>query len=383
MAKEWSVGEFKKAEEKDVTEVGEIDLHSVDAVEKVNSLRGTPVSMTPCPDPVAQPADPQGPVPPEPPEEGIPRILVVIPLLEVSFKFFESWHKFWTQCMTQFKGTIDIGAHFIYRKPVHIAETMGVNVAKYNKCTHVLFMDDDIYDITPDMVQMLLDADKDVIAGVMHASGFPYSQCTFRRFDVKTTVASQPAQTSMYRLYEIPCHCPHCMAENKVTNFGTNWSVDFCPICKKEIKDFAIQKVDLIPFPFTLIKMSVFDKINMPWFHCNHIFPTDSWFADRCIEAGIQQYAHMLVRLNHRGVTDATKPFLFQKDLNANQAAGRTVVVTPEDMKKHEMMIQHRMNEAETKFRYAEAAEFLRIENSEVSEISNEEVTQNDKEKKS
>ena len=349
---------------KDVEEKGEIDLHSPDAVEKVNNLFGTVVDTSmvakETPQPAAQPQPTGGGV--TPPKEGVPRILIAIPMLEVSYKFFQSFHKFWTQCMTEFnqEGELEIGCYFIYRKPVHIAETMAVNVARHNKCTHVLFMDDDIYDVTPDMLRKLLVADKDVIAGVMYASGFPYAMCTFRRFDEKTTVCSQPAQRGMYRLYETPCKCPHC------GNPLPGWLTNFCPKCRKDIVDLAIQKVDLIPFCFTLMKLSVFDKIRKPWFHCNSIFPTDSWFADRCAEVGIQEYAHMDVRLTHRDVNDTTRPYLFQKDLALQQQKGGVVVLTPEDMKKHEAILVHKMEEAEGRIRGRQDATFVSIKDGEI-----------------
>lgn len=384
MAKEFTVEEFTKVEEKDVTETGEVDLHSPDAVDKVRNLKGTKVDTggPPIEDPLIPKEQEYQPSEIPPPPEGMPRVLIVIPMLEVSFKFFENFHRFWTGCLTQIQDKVQVGCHFIYRKPVHIAEMMGVNVAKLNKATHILFMDDDIYETTPQMLEMLLKADKDVIAGVMHASGFPYAQCTFRRFATETTVASQPAQKGMYRLYEVPCRCPHCEAEGKITNFGNNWAADFCPVCRKEIKDLAIQKVDLVPFCFTLIKMSVFDKINKPWFHCNSVFPTDSWFADRCIEAGIQEYAHMLVRLNHRDVTDFTKPYLFQKDLAIQNQKRNMVVVTPEEMQRHEVALRYKMDEAEKRLKYKGSAEFIQIEDEGISKVS-EEGKQNDKEKES
>lgn len=342
----------------DVRERGEVDLHSVDAIDRISALEasGTPVDDKTIPQPPAQPAAQQPIQAVPPPAKGVPRILVVIPILDITFDFFKSFMNFWQQLMMRQiarKAKYEIGYHFLYRKPVHIAETMGVQIAQFNKCTHILFMDDDIYDITPEMVDLLLEADKDVISGVMYASGFPYAMCTFRRFDAETTVSSQPAQKGLYRLYEIPCTCPHCMKKNVVTKFPS-WSIEFCPVCRKAVdpKKHAVQPVDLIPFCFTLMKMSVFDRINKPWFHCNSIFPTDSWFADRCAEVGIQEYAHMLVRLNHRGVNDVTRVHKFNEGLAIAQSKQKGIIqLTPQQMETHIRIVEAKMEEAEKKAR--------------------------------
>jgi hypothetical protein len=116
-----------------------------------------------------------------PPPEGKARILIGIPMLAVSYEFFESFLKFWTELSLAGSKDYEVGYHFAYRKPVHMAEEYLVKVAKYNKCTHILFMDDDIFDVRKEYLDWLIAADKDVIGGVMHASKFPHAMCVFRR----------------------------------------------------------------------------------------------------------------------------------------------------------------------------------------------------------
>jgi hypothetical protein len=279
---------------------------------------------------------------------GVPRILIGLPVLSYSHEFVESFLKFWTQLCTQTIGKMQVGFYFVYRKPVHMAEIVLAEMAIWNKCTHLLLMDDDIYDVTLADLQKLLDADKEVIGGVMYASGFPYAQCVFRRFETEKKVIDMPSDNSMYRLYEVPCICvnPKC-------NMGlSHWDAKFCPACGTP-QDNMIQKADLIPFPFTLIKTSVFSKIKKPWFHCEIEYPTDSWFADRCIEAGIQEYAHMGVRLNHRGINDQSRSFFFQRDLakkQANKDLG-LITVSEEEMARHQFLLNSKMREAEDKLK--------------------------------
>ena len=201
-------------------------------------------------------------------------------------------------------------------------------------------MDDDIYDTSAEDLDKLLAADKDVIGGVMHASKFPHAMCVFRRFDTSKKVIDMPADTSMYRLYEVPCLCTQCKAPQ------SHWDGKHCSACGAK-QDNLIQQADLIPFPFTLMKMSVFDKIKTPWFHCTAGYPTDSWFADRLIEVGMTEYAHMGVRLNHAGVTDETKPLYAQMGMAKAQKANAIVNITPEQMQIHQNLLVNKMKETE------------------------------------
>lgn len=279
------------------------------------------------------------------PLPGVPKILIGIPVLTFNHEFVLSFLKFWTDICTQAKGKMQIGYSFMYRKPVHMAEILLAEMAVYNKCTHLLLMDDDIFDVTLDDLKKLLDADKDVIGGVMYTQKFPYAMCVFRRFDSNKKVIDMPSDNTMCRLYEVPCTCKTCGTPQ------SHWDGKFCIACGSPT-DNLIQEADLIPFAFTLIKTSVFPKLKKPWFHCEIEYPTDSWFADRCLEAGIREYAHMGVRLNHNGVTDLSKPFLFQADMAKKQQTGQGLVgLSEEDMNKHQFILNLKMKEAEDKLK--------------------------------
>jgi len=276
------------------------------------------------------------------PTPGVPRIMIGLPILSYSHEFVQSFLKLWTEICNQPRGTMQVGYHFMYRRPVHMAEVELAETAIFNKCTHMLLMDDDIYDVTLTDLKKLVDADKDVIGGIMYASGFPYAMCAFRRYDADKKVIDMPSDNSMYRLYEIPCNCTKC-------GFGiSHWDARFCPACGAE-QDNIIQRVDLLPFACTLIKTSVFSKLKKPWFHCEIEYPSDSWFGDRLREADILQYAHMGVRLNHRGITDLTKPFYFNMELEKKRATAHPglVNITQEEMNRHQYLLNRKLKEAE------------------------------------
>jgi hypothetical protein len=284
-----------------------------------------------------------------PPADGKARIMIGIPLLDIKYEFFESFMKFMQEVWLTPESRYEIGYHIAYRKPVHMAEEYLVSLARHNKCTHILLMDDDIYDIKKADLDKLFEADKDFISGVMHASKFPHAMCVFRRFNKGMKVIDMPADNSMFRLYEVPCNCTKC-------GVGiSHWDAKYCMNCGAP-QDNMIQQADLTPFPFTLIKMSVFDRIDAgdkargvvkPWFHCTNKYPTDSWFADRLEENGMTMYAHMGVRLNHAGITDATKPYYLQMGQAKAMQARAVVNLTPEQMDMHQYLLHTKMQQVE------------------------------------
>lgn len=215
-----------------------------------------------------------------------------------------------------------VGYEFMYRKPVHMAEEELAELALATGSTHLLLMDDDIYDVTAEDFFNLIDADVDVVGGIMHASGFPYSMCAFRRYNTKVPVANMPITKGPSRLYEVP----------------------------PEQRE-GLQKVDLIPFAFTLIKTDVLRKIKQPWFFCNKQAPTDSWFADSVLGKGFQYYAHFGVWLNHRGITRENRALQYQMGLQKAQKKGNNQIValTHDEMRRHEVFMGQKLEEAEAK----------------------------------
>lgn len=261
-------------------------------------------------------------------QEVVPKILIGVPILSWTHEFAESFLKFWTDLVTfQHKGRkFHVAYKFIYRTPVHKAEEMLADLAVQSECTHLLLMDDDIYDVTAKDLMKLLDADKDVISGIMFSSGFPHAMCAFRRYDTKNKVSDQPILKGPARLYEIP-------PEQRV----------------------GIQRVDLVPFCFTLIKTRVFKKINKPWFTSDVQAPTDSWFADKMLDGKFGYYAHFDVWLNHRKVTKETQALWVQMGMiNSQKKQGSVVVLSPEEMRRHETFMKLKLEEAENRIKTGE-----------------------------
>lgn len=259
-------------------------------------------------------------------EVKMPRILIGVAILAWTHEYATSFLKFWTDLMTyDIKGRkFQVSYYFAYRRPVQMAQEEIAQHAIDCGCTHVLYIDDDIYDLKVEDMIKLLDADKDVIGGIMYTGGFPYSMCAFRRFDTNKKVSEMSLLKGPVRLYEIPFD-----------------------------QRIGIVECDLIPFGFTLMKTSVFDKISKPWFKTDCAAPTDSQFCDTLMESGMKPYAHFDVWLNHRGVDRYNRDLHYQIGLNANQRnmSEQAIMITPEEGRKLEMLLGQKMIESEERLK--------------------------------
>ncbi len=254
-----------------------------------------------------------------------PKVLIGVPILAWTHEFALSFLRFWTELITvdPQKRKFHVGFEFKYRRPVDLAEEELAELALESGCTHLLLMDDDIYDVTADDFFKLLDADKEVVGGIMYTSGFPHAMCAFRRFDLTKKVADQPRLEESCRLYEVP-------HEQRV----------------------GLQPVDLIPFGFTMIKTSVFKKLPKRWFKCDTKAPTDSHFADSCIENNIEYFAHFGVWLNHRGIRQDNVGLQSQLGMHeAQRKQGRCIPLTPAEMDMQEKMVRQKMKDAEENYK--------------------------------
>ena len=83
----------------------------------------------------------------------------------------------------------------------------------------------------------------------------------------------------------------------------------------------GLQKVDLVGFGLTLIRVDAIKHIPRPMFYDMKGCPDDSVFCQRCADHGVEVWAHMDVQLWHRHVT----PF---NNLYLNNAEARYALAT-------------------------------------------------------
>ncbi len=122
--------------------------------------------------------------------------------------------------------------------------------------THILFIDWDMF-FAPDAIKKLLAHDLDVV-------GAPYNK---RKFPLESTAIPLTDITPTDTLY----------------------------------------KVNAMGAGFLLIKLSVFDKIEIPFFNFGRdkdgamVYGEDTYFIQKCIKAGIDCYADPLLGVSHLG----------------------------------------------------------------------------------
>ncbi len=165
------------------------------------------------------------------------------------------------------------GADFDYDVAVSMgcdligSRTRLVNMAKKMNGTHILFIDHDMF-LNPTIlsdgtkespIATLLKRDKDIIAA-------PYN---FRSLPLKSTATPV---SDVFETQPYPCHA-----------LGTG---------------------------FMLVKMSVFDKIEKPWFQFGRnaeaelVYGEDTWLCQQAIKAGLGVFAEPTVNIKHVGDYD-------------------------------------------------------------------------------
>jgi hypothetical protein len=183
-----------------------------------------------------------------------------------------------------------VSTFFPYRRPIIVAENEIANLAITNGFDYIFRMDDDISGYAPGMVNKLIDANKEIISGVIYTAGFPYSLCAFNKKD---------KSRSLVDIYQ-----------NK-------------ELTLTEVEGTGVQPCDMTATPFTLIKTTIFEKILMPYYEVVGDVAADSIFFQKLLDAGVQPYVNMNVQLTHRYVTHWNRHYLYNAEARAMLASGK------------------------------------------------------------
>jgi len=167
-------------------------------------------------------------------------------------------------------------------KALHQAQSTGLKVARSinervdrgmlqesKRVTHLLFTEDDQWGYPIDGLEVLLEADKDVIGFKTYFKEYPYNSMAFRKTDKSLSLLSGHANLQQME-------------------FGT-----------------GIHKVDLLSWAFTLVKMSVFDRMEsagLDPFRQWGPNPTDSFFCQYCDDLGIDRFVDFGYTIGHGDV---------------------------------------------------------------------------------
>lgn len=182
------------------------------------------------------------------------------------------------------KNRMGFMVHCPYRMSWWPANNQIWDIAFNNDFDYILRMDDDVWAIPPDAFTRLVNYDKPVVGIAYPLRHFPYSIAAMNRNNKTASI--------------IDCHI----------------NGDKDPGSMQEVAGTGLQKAELVGMGFTLIRVDDFRQIERPMFKGTEVCPDDSYFAQVCLDNGIQQWVDMDIRAAHREVTPANRGYLFNSD---------------------------------------------------------------------
>jgi hypothetical protein len=159
------------------------------------------------------------------------------------------------------------------RMPLHKAQLAALDRAWANRkhISHILFVEDDHWGFPPNALDLLVDAQKDIIGFHTFASRAPMESIAMRK---------KAPEVSL-----IDCK-----------------PGDLIPVEYAKGQPL-VQEMDLVGFGFTLIKLDVFDRLEENPFGANSMKkPTDSFLCQYAADVGIQPYVHFGWTMPHGDV---------------------------------------------------------------------------------
>ena len=166
------------------------------------------------------------------------------------------------------KAKHDLHLHWEMGRPLHKVQGNAVEYAREIGASHVLFTEHDQWAYPMDGLDILLEADKEVVGLPTYMRKYPYLPMCMHKIDKSLTLIGQHRNLRSF--------------------FPTEPMVT----------------TDLITWAFTLVKMSVFDKLDEaglnPW-QWNEV-PTDSYFCQYCEDLGIERWINASYFVNHGDV---------------------------------------------------------------------------------
>lgn len=184
------------------------------------------------------------------------KILVGInTLTQVEQSIYANHMQFFYRLGRKYGDKIDFAINTPRRQSIDHMRNTSAKVAIENGFDYLMFIDDDVH-IPIDTLDRLLAADKDIVAGWTIIRGYPFQNMFFKFLDQKKEILSQ---------YQEP------------------WA--------EEDKEGDLIKVDAVGFSCVLIKVSLLNKVNPPYFVTGPYNTEDIYFCMKAREAvGIADY---------------------------------------------------------------------------------------------
>lgn len=265
-------------------------------------------------------------------------IVVCRPLLTPHPPHMEAFQR-WLLLASKKHNLIPVTQYF---RALHQAQASAVRVALKFKASHILFTEADQWGYPDDGLDTLLEADKDVIGFRTYKRKYPYQNLCMRKERRDLSMILPPAEQIRKGARLIP--------------FGQG-------------KDQPeIQETDLITWAFTLVKTSVFERMQEAWgnllvsqmdlkalingdeatkdrfreytekplglepFRQWGPHPTDSFFCQYCEDLGIARYVHFGHTIGH-GDINPKDILIARRTEESKRMQDREFYMTPEQVK--------------------------------------------------
>lgn len=204
-----------------------------------------------------------------------------------------------------------------YRQLWHQANNMAWNVAFENGFDYILRIDDDIHGIPQNAVKKLVEANKDVI-------GAAYPN---RRWPFMTAAMNRTKQISLMEIWANDDKCLQYVYPD--------------PLKPEE----QVVKCELVGFGMTLIKTEKFKFLKRPLYLGNEDCPDDTFFAQICMDEGIEQHVNFGVPVEHAHVNYFNNGFLFNAGVFEILEGRKREALTKMSLEEYEKIKQQDMND--------------------------------------
>ncbi len=180
------------------------------------------------------------------------RVLILVNTLQSVSSFVYSNHINFFVKTVKTDPTIEFMFYTPHRMSIDHARNSAAEMALQSDCDYLMFLDDDVL-VKPETLDMLLKADKDIIAGLVIIRGHPFNNMAFKFKEEK-----EEEKQSLEFYNELPLK-ESCEAGHEVYKIE-------CESCIKSSKLQELVKCDAVGFSCCLIKCDVLQALEPPFF---------------------------------------------------------------------------------------------------------------------
>jgi hypothetical protein len=221
-------------------------------------------------------------------------IVVCVPWVKVdpAKKFLPQWMEWYAFN----KEKHDLRQNFQMYRPLYEVQEETVEMAKRQGASHVLFVEDDHWGFPIDGLDVLLEADEEVIGFQTFRKKYPYASLAMKKDNPEHNMIGRREDLEAMGL----ALRPHEQGDGP-----------------------EVQETDMITWAFTLVKMSVFEKLHIAGkfpFQQQGPVPTDSYFNQYCDDIGIKRHVHFGFGIAHGEHDPADLPTLRRIETAHRQA---------------------------------------------------------------